>query len=112
MPEIAGTGTMLRTYFPLEHVAGGNEAGEGAGPHPPTYCGVRTSGDPDIPGRWMYVRYDTGEEELYDLDADPWQLTSLDKDPAYDVQRSQLKELTEHLCDPTPPGFSWNDPLP
>jgi N-acetylglucosamine-6-sulfatase len=107
VPEIAGTGSIARTSFPLEHLVGGNEAGENAPSHPPTYCGVRTNGDPDIPGRWMYVRYDTGEEELYDLVADPWQLTSLDADPTYDPERLALRALAEQLCAPVPPGFSW-----
>jgi hypothetical protein len=56
----------------------------------------------------MYVRYDTGEEELYDLAADPWQLNSLDTDPTYDLQRLALKALAEQLCDPAPPGFAWS----
>ena len=36
---------------------------------PPSYCGVRTT-------RYKYVRYATGEEELYDLSVDPWELRS------------------------------------
>ena len=97
---------MGRTYFSLEHLVGGEES-SGKGSHPPTYCGVRTNQYPDVPGRWMYVRYATGEEELYDLDADPWQLTSLDKNPSYAAQRSVLDDLTQQICSPTPPGFSW-----
>jgi len=30
----------------------------------------------------QYTKYSTGEEEVYDLTADPYQLSSLDKDPA------------------------------
>lgn len=106
VPELAGTGTMARTYFSLEHLLGGDE-GNLHGPYPPTYCGVRTDAYPQVPGRWMYVRYDTGEEELYDLNADPWQLSSLDKNPAYAVQKQALHDLTVQICSPTPPGFSW-----
>ena len=36
----------------------------------PTYCGVRSL-------RWMYVKYATGEEELYDERSDPLELTNL-----------------------------------
>ena len=36
----------------------------------PTYCGVRST-------RWMYTRYATGEEELYDERAEPLELTNL-----------------------------------
>jgi N-acetylglucosamine-6-sulfatase len=106
LPELAGTGSMSRRYFLLEHLAGSGEGG-GGGSIPPSYCGVRTDHDPDVPGRWMYVHYGTGEEELYDLDADPWQLSSLDKNPAYAAQRSALHDLTQQACSPTPPGFSW-----
>jgi N-acetylglucosamine-6-sulfatase len=36
----------------------------------PTYCGVRSRD-------WMYVRYATGEEELYDVALDPLELTNV-----------------------------------
>jgi hypothetical protein len=36
----------------------------------PSYCGFRTQ-------RWKYVQYATGEEELYDLPADPYELRNL-----------------------------------
>jgi len=36
----------------------------------PTYCGVRSE-------RWMYAKYSTGEEELYDERVDPLELTNL-----------------------------------
>jgi len=55
----------------------------------------------------MYVRYATGEEELYNLDADPWELTSLDKDPAYAAQKQALLDLTQQICSPPPPGYTW-----
>ncbi|MEA3277965.1 MAG: sulfatase-like hydrolase/transferase, partial [Pseudomonadota bacterium] len=60
---------------------------------PPAYDGVRTS-------RWVYLNYETGEKELYDLQADPFQLESRHADPAYaDVQTAlhdALKAL--RLC--------------
>jgi N-acetylglucosamine-6-sulfatase len=40
------------------------------------FAGVRTH-------RWFYAEYSNGERELYDLVADPDELTSLDSDPAY-----------------------------
>jgi arylsulfatase A-like enzyme len=65
---------------------------------PPPYCGVRTRG-------FTFVRYATGEEELYDLAADPWQLRNVArKRPA---KTRELRNLTMSLCQPTPPGFSW-----
>lgn len=40
----------------------------------PRYAGLRGR-------RWHYVEYETGERELYDMDADPFQLQSLADDP-------------------------------
>ncbi len=49
---------------------------------PPAYQGVRTS-------RWVYLRYETGDEELYDLQGDPHQLESHHADSRYaDIRRS------------------------
>ena len=103
LPVIGGTATLTRPYFALEHVLG--PPGE---PQIPSYCGVRTNGYSGAPGRWMYVRYSTGEEELYNLNADPWQLTSLDKLSAYATQKEELKELTQQICSPPPPGYLWS----
>jgi len=35
-----------------------------------SFSGLRT-------GRWKYLRYDNGEQELYDLEADPYELQNL-----------------------------------
>jgi arylsulfatase A-like enzyme len=51
----------------------------------PDYLGVR-----DVAGGFTYVEYEDGEVELYDLDADPWQLNSLGADPAYAAERTRL----------------------
>jgi arylsulfatase A-like enzyme len=65
----------------------------------PTYCAVRTS-------TAKYIRYSTGEEELYDLVADPFELESLHDDSAYaGLLRSMRLRLAE-LCSPPPPGYS------
>jgi arylsulfatase A-like enzyme len=44
-------------------------------------------------GRWKYVRYANGDTELYDLDADPNELQSLHRDPAYAEVRERLQGL-------------------
>jgi N-acetylglucosamine-6-sulfatase len=44
-------------------------------------------------GRWKYVRYANGNEELYDLDADPNELESLHADPAHAELEDQLRLL-------------------
>ncbi len=70
---------------------------EGTNPIP-TFCAVRSE-------RWTYVRYSTGEEELYDLAADPYELDNLAgvpaSQPVLEHQRARLREL----CSPVPPGF-------
>jgi hypothetical protein len=45
--------------------------------------GVRTQ-------RWTYVEHSTGERELYDLTADPYELRSLHADPRYAGVRTAL----------------------
>lgn len=45
-------------------------------------------------GRYVYIEYDTGEHELYDLDVDPWQIESKHLDPAYlPTQLALFQEL-------------------
>jgi arylsulfatase A-like enzyme len=53
--------TQTRDAFVLEHWNLANV---------PTYCGVRST-------EWMYVRYSTGQEELYDERSDPLELTNI-----------------------------------
>ena len=64
----------------------------------PTYCGVRTSG-------FMFTSYETGMKELYDLAADPHQLQNVAR--SRPNKTAELLSLTQTLCDPVPPGFSW-----
>jgi N-acetylglucosamine-6-sulfatase len=66
----------------------------------PAYCGVRVSG-------YMYAQYSTGEEELYDLSADPFELTNVASDSAYGSVLDQLRQDAHDLCVPTPPKFTW-----
>jgi arylsulfatase A-like enzyme len=89
-----------RTGFPLEHVI---QPAINDGLSPPTYCGVRTTD-------FMFTRYATGEEELYDLRTDPLEMRNVATVPAYAPALIQLQARTRALCDPTPPGFSWSTP--
>src|SRR3712207_8471110 len=43
--------------------------------------------------RWKYARHPTGEEELYDEQADPHELRNLADDDALAEQKRQLVEL-------------------
>ncbi len=56
------------------------------------YSAIRT-------GRWLYVEYETGDLELYDLQADPEQLDSRAADPAYAGTVSYLAKALERLAD-------------
>ncbi len=59
------------------------EAGPKTVGGPMYYTGLRTPG-------YKYVEYATGEVELYDLLADPYELQSLHADAAYDAQQAEL----------------------
>ena len=70
------------------------------GSNPPSYCGVRSL-------THKYVRYSTGEEELYDLVADPWEMQSLHADPRHKALKAELYARTVQLCNPPPPGYGF-----
>jgi arylsulfatase A-like enzyme len=65
----------------------------------PAYCAVRSTNR-------LYVRYATGEEELYDLVADPYELVNRINDPAYAADRTALRSRRLTLCVPRPPGYT------
>ncbi len=56
----------------------------------PGFKGVRTE-------RYLYARYRTGEEELYDLADDPYELQNVAYDPAYGEVRSTLARQLQRL---------------
>ena len=70
---------------------------EGSNPVP-SYCGVRTETQ-------KYVRYATGERELYDLSEDPDEMVNLVDDPARSTDVATLDARLDELCDPPPPGM-------
>jgi N-acetylglucosamine-6-sulfatase len=95
VPLFGSDDVAWRTDFLLEHLTKSN-GDRGV----PTYCGVRTE-------RYKYVRYSTGERELYDLERDPLELINgVRRDRYADVLRSLRSRLKE-LCRPTPPGYSF-----
>jgi arylsulfatase A-like enzyme len=92
LPLLATARAPWRSDFLMEHL----QLGPGG---VPTYCGVHGR-------RYVYVDYGTGEEELYDLDADPFQLTNVARSQAYaEVLRAQRGRLWQ-LCRPLPPRFA------
>ena len=83
LPLLTNPCAPWRDHFLIEHW------GEGG---VPPYCAVRST-------NWKYVLYATGEEELYDLSADPYELQNQasNPDPFYQNQlvamRAQEQEL-------------------
>jgi arylsulfatase A-like enzyme len=73
--------TRTRSDFVVEHL--GNWV--------PTYCGVRSLD-------WMYVKYGSGEEELYNETADPYELTNLAADPGSAAQLAAMQHRAQTLC--------------
>jgi len=64
--------------------------------HVPSLCGVRSE-------RFMYVHYATGEDELYDLQDDPYELQNAVGEARFaDVLRG-LRRREKQLCNPPPP---------
>ncbi|MDQ1603486.1 MAG: hypothetical protein QOE01_1331 [Actinomycetota bacterium] len=76
------------------------EAEQTPGHRRPSYCGWRTR-------RWMYVRYSSGEQELYDYATDPYELHNLAHLPAYRPRVARFVALDKAHCYPTPPSFHW-----
>lgn len=92
VPLINGEATAWRVDFLIEHL---QKSPGGV----PTYCGVHSD-------RYVFVRYGTGEEELYDLERDPAQLANSVTDDRYAEIRREMYERLQELCDPPPPGYS------
>jgi N-acetylglucosamine-6-sulfatase len=72
------------------------------------FSGVRTSSA-------VYVRYTTGEEELYDLAHDPYQLESAHADPSMQALKAAMAARLAAIgpdpipCDARPPGAAAGD---
>ncbi|MFC4014103.1 sulfatase [Nonomuraea purpurea] len=47
--------------------------------------------------RWKYIEHSTGEQELYDLQQDPYELTSVHADPRYAGTRQALADRLANL---------------
>ena len=91
LPLLAGDTSGWRTDFLIEHWENHVQV--------PAYCAVRNQ-------QYLYVEYQTGEQELYDLTADPFELTNLASDPTQATTLSTLHGRMVQLCSPPPPGFS------
>jgi N-acetylglucosamine-6-sulfatase len=83
--------TSWRTEFLIENLRLRNQP-------LPTFCSVRSE-------TFTYVLYQTGEEELYDLALDFYQLGNVAGDPSYASVLLAMRGLEAALCDPPPPGW-------
>jgi hypothetical protein len=52
------------------------------------------------------VLYQTREEELYDLKADPFELVNQASNPAFAAVKARLRDRLDVLCSPRPPGYT------
>jgi arylsulfatase A-like enzyme len=95
VPLLTDAGGWSREAFLVEHLGprGPSRGGSGI----PTYCAVHT-------GRYLYVVYQRGVNDLYDLRMDPAQLDNLAPQTHGRLER-RLRTLLRSLCDPPPPGF-------
>jgi len=62
----------------------------------PRWVGIRTTVGSSL-GRWVWTRYETGEEELYDLRRDPAQLVNVAADPAHAMIKATLEARLQEL---------------
>jgi N-acetylglucosamine-6-sulfatase len=85
-----------RQRFPVESYSPGAELGTR---QLPTYCGVRSR-------RWLYVKDEYGELELYNELADPFEMHNLAYNPAYHQVLAAMHANAVKLCSPPPPGFT------
>ena len=100
LPVLRGTSSPEREAILIEHydVPGSNG-------YVPTYCQVRTK-------THAYIRYDAASdpvtEELYDLVADPYQLSNLVRtgQPPGPI-RDDLLSRMQQMCLPVPPNFDY-----
>ena len=102
LPLLRNPDTPWRTRFLVEHWEPPLTDQPGAprgDPGRPPYCAVRTT-------THMYVKYATGEQELYDVQSDPYELHNLAGDPDDRALLDRLHREMVVLCDPPPPGFT------
>ena len=96
-PLLADPRSPWRTDFLIEHMQGTNPV--------PSYCGVRSR-------THKYVRYVTGERELYDLETDPGEMVNVVDDPTMAADVGRLDARLDELCDPAPPGMNETGSTP
>jgi N-acetylglucosamine-6-sulfatase len=66
----------------------------------PAYCGWRTK-------KWVFVRYATGEREMFYYGSNVNELNNLAEDPSFAAKRRHLEHEARLACSPEPPGYNW-----
>jgi arylsulfatase A-like enzyme len=92
IPILQGAPVAWRTEFVIEHMVETRKSGA------PTFCAVRTA-------RYKYIMYSGGDEELYDLQTDPFELQNLAGAAPLAAVKAQLRADDMKLCTPRPPGW-------
>ncbi|MGZ6316701.1 MAG: sulfatase-like hydrolase/transferase [Anaerolineales bacterium] len=82
--------TTWRDHFLFEHFQEAASPDEGLTTAIPTFSGVRSAD-------WKYVEYETGERELYDLRADPYEMHNLAGLPGHEQIIATLKQELQEL---------------
>lgn len=88
LPILLGAEPSWRQYLLIEHSFS----------NAPPFCQIHDVGH-------SYVSYTTGEEELYDLALDPYQLVNQAANPTYAAMRDEFRRQRDVLCVPRPPGY-------
>jgi arylsulfatase A-like enzyme len=91
VPLLRAPSTPWRERFLLEHLKSTNAV--------PTFCGVVTP-------THKLIEYATGERELYDLTADPFELRNRAGQAAVATVERELHTRLVRMCSPPPPGFA------
>ena len=58
-------------------------------------------------GRFLFVHYAGGAQELYDERRDPYELHNIAGSSDVAPARTRLLRQTQRLCTPPPPGFTF-----
>ncbi|MGH3026483.1 MAG: sulfatase-like hydrolase/transferase, partial [Gaiellaceae bacterium] len=95
VPFLHGETVPWRNSYLIEYL--GRDALKAGGP--PKYTAVHTA-------RYLYIEYENGWRELYDLHTDPWQLNNLAGKPEYAALELTLGERLQRLesTSPRPPA--------
>ena len=100
-PDLEGEsllGAPIRTGFVLEATEGTRPTSDR-----PAYCGWRER-------TRLFVRYQDGSAEFYNLASDPYETNNKIDVPTAQPKIQQMRRAAKNACDPMPAGFAWTKP--